>query len=135
MSGAINPYIPYQYATHEIESTEQISVLSYLYKHPLATQSDIARATHRERGSISRILAGMERQGWIKRSTLDRRTNGVELTRRGLETYQVLVPINDQIGVETLANCAKRDIDATVRLLKKLASTRKSQSHRTYSRT
>jgi len=40
-------------------STEQFSVLSYLYKQPLATQTDIARATQRERASISRILAGM----------------------------------------------------------------------------
>jgi len=106
-------------------STEQFSVLSYLHKQPLATQTDIARATQRERASISRILAGMEQEGWISRSTLDRRTNGVELTKRGSELYHVLVPINNRIGAQTLADCSKRDVDVAIRLLKKLASTRK----------
>jgi len=49
----------------------------------------------------------------------------VELTERGLEIYQALVPINDRIGAETLADCGKRDVEAAIRLLKKIASTRK----------
>lgn len=105
-------------------STEQFSILSYLHKHSLATQNDIARATQRERASISRIVAGMEQEGWIKRSALDRRTNGVELTKRGMEIFQFLMPISDRVGIETLAECSKRDVDAAIRLLKKVASTR-----------
>lgn len=102
-------------------STEQFSVLSYLFQHGAATQSEISRATKRERASVSRILTGMENRKLIQRKSRDMRSNSVKLTKLGLDTYLVLAPISDRVGKETLASCSERDIDATIRLLKTIA--------------
>lgn len=103
-------------------STEQFSILSYLYWNENATQTDIATATQREKASVSRIISGLEKKGLIARTAIDRRTNRVTLTEEGALHYQLLSPISDAVANEILNLYSDKDIATTIKILKLLAS-------------
>jgi len=110
----------YKLMGHEV-STEQFSVLSYLHAQRGASQIEIARATRREKASVSRILSGLEKNGLVTRSSIDMRTNRVELTETGKAIYALLSPIGNEIGGKVLGEIPRDEVDATIRLLKRIA--------------
>jgi DNA-binding MarR family transcriptional regulator len=58
-------------------------VLSFLFRHPGATQSELAAILEIERPTLGRLLDRLERKGWVRREhdPRDRRAWRVHLTK------------------------------------------------------
>lgn len=66
----------------------QPKVLDYLLTHEGRAQKEIAGGCHIEPATLTRILTGMEKQGYLERRVPeeDRRTSHIYLTDKGRET-------------------------------------------------
>ena len=80
----------------DLEMTpEQWEVLARLWAADGVSQNELCRLTRKDKPTISRILAGMERRGWLKRSAApaDTRQHVVKLTARGRALESVALPV------------------------------------------
>ena len=82
-------------------------VINRLYRHPGATQSELAEMLEVEKATAGRMVDRMEKKGWVERrpDAADRRVNRLFLT-----------PESDLIQVQ-LAQIADRTVDNALALL------------------
>jgi DNA-binding MarR family transcriptional regulator len=73
---------------------EQWQALATLWVHGALSQSEIARVTLQDAPTVSRMLARMERNGWLRRQPdpNDARSSVVQLTSQGQRLREVLPP-------------------------------------------
>lgn len=101
---------------------EQFKVMVVLWKEQSATQQSIADFVGKDKTSITRLIAGLEKRSLITRKTdkNDKRCNLVTLTNEGkaLEkpTMQVLSEANAKIHSEFNSD----ELATTLRVLKKM---------------
>lgn len=80
-------------ALREYELTpEQWQALATLWGHGALKQAEIARVTMQDAPTVSRMLARMERDGWLRRESdpEDARSSLVQLTPKGERLRRVL---------------------------------------------
>lgn len=85
-------------------SKEQWSVMAVLWKDDGRSQQAIADATDRDRPGTTRLIDGLEREGYVQRRPhpTDRRSNLVHLTRKGRAMERkVAAALNDAVDVAT----------------------------------
>jgi DNA-binding MarR family transcriptional regulator len=89
---------------------EQWAVLIRLWERDGCAQSELSDDTFRDQPTMSRILAGMEQRGWLKRHAdpEDARVRKVFLTRSGRELKQKLVPVAEQLVGRMVAGIDER---------------------------
>jgi MarR family transcriptional regulator, organic hydroperoxide resistance regulator len=101
---------------------EQFKVMVVLWKEGTSTQQNIADFVGKDKASVTRLIAGLEKRSLIQRATAceDKRCNHVTLTAQGIAlekpTMDVLAKANQMIH---------RDIDPhelaiTLRVLKQM---------------
>ena len=101
---------------------EQWAVLIRLWERDGCTQSELSDDTFRDQPTMSRILAGMEQRGWLKRQVdpTDARVRKVYLTRVGRELKQKLVPVAERLVGRMLAGIDERALKQTRAALQKM---------------
>ena len=74
---------------------EQWEVLARLWATDGVSQNELCRLTHKDKPTMSRILDGMERRGWLKRSVAasDGRQRLIKLTARGRNLEAEALPV------------------------------------------
>jgi len=95
----------------------------YLTEGHRLIQGEIQRRGKTSSGSVTRLMDGLEQDGYIARvsNAKDRRTNYVELTPKGLEVCNRLIPAVARYSVEVCKGMDASDREAFVRMLKLLA--------------
>ncbi|MEM9930450.1 MAG: MarR family transcriptional regulator [Bacteroidota bacterium] len=98
---------------------EQWVVLDHLYKAGASSQTDLANGTFKDAPTVSRIidkLAG-KKLAERKRFPNDRRRYQVDLTARGREVHELLLPRVEQLRVLTWSGLTQSDYDELTRIL------------------
>ena len=103
-------------------SKEQMVVLKKLHEKDGRNQNELAFLTLRDKSSLTRLLAKMEKKAYIERrqSLEDRRINHVFITPLGRETYLRTRPIIQQIIATMEENISEEEIDQMINTLKKI---------------
>lgn len=101
---------------------EQWIVLVRLWQEDALTQTELGDATLKDKATISRILAVMERDGLIARRTDpdDGRERRVHATREAMKLREKLTPLARDLATAIEAGVSAEDLKTTLRTLQKL---------------
>lgn len=107
-------------AKHIGVSSGQPKVLDYLIEHDGCSQSDIARGCGLEASTLTPILDGMEKAGYIerKREDGDRRTYHIFLTILGREKAAQVIALFNHLEDDILEGLNPEERDEFQRMLK-----------------
>lgn len=101
-------------------TSEEWAVLLLLWSKGAQTPGAIADATFRDRTTVTRLIDGMVRKGFVERGLdpQDRRRSRLETSALGKALEKKLVPIARKLIDEAMAGIDPQDIQTTVRSLK-----------------
>ncbi len=123
---AARSYLTHQLETNGIDMTiEQFKVMVVLWKEKVSTQQAIADFVGKDKTSVTRLIAGLEKRSLITRTTdkHDKRCNLVTLTPQGIAlekpTMDVLNAANEAIHREIDPG----ELAITLRVLKTMCHT------------
>ena len=102
---------------------EQWVVLVRLWERDGRTQNQLSDETLRDKYTMSRMLDGMEKRGWLERrpDPGDGRSRLVFLTRAGLELEARLVPVARELVEDLLRGIPEDELEITLRTLRRMA--------------
>ncbi len=103
-------------------SKEQMIVLKKLHNEDGLNQNELAHLTWRDKSSLARLLAKMERKGYVirRQHDLDKRVNLVYLTDNGREVFRNTRPII-QKAIDILEkDISKSEIQRMIEILKRI---------------
>lgn len=105
-------------------SESRFIILMFLYQAPNQTllPSVISEKLGATRATVSKLLKGMERKGWILKSTstTDKRSLSVQLTETGNHILEKFLPENFSIVNNLLGSLSNEEIHQLSNLLKKI---------------
>ena len=101
---------------------EQIIILKHLFYNDGMHQNEIARLIFRDKSSLARLLAKMEKKMYInrKKSKEDKRINNVFITALGKEMFVKSRPIIKKIMNTMEQNIASKEQQTMIVLLKQI---------------
>ncbi|MGD9969360.1 MAG: MarR family winged helix-turn-helix transcriptional regulator [Sulfuricurvum sp.] len=119
---AARSYLSRQLELNGIDMTiEQFKVMIVLWKEKISTQQNIADFVGKDKASVARLIAGLEKRSLIRRTTdcSDKRCNRVTLTPQGSALEEATMKILSDAN-KTL--CAQFDDELAIamRVLKKM---------------
>ena len=84
--------------------------------------ADLAKKVLRSRGNLTLVIANLERDGLVERTTRaeDRRYRSVELTVKGKKLIKTIFPSHARLIVQTMSALSPRELDELRRLCRKL---------------
>lgn len=94
-------------------------VVRRLYRHPGASQSELADMMEIEKASAGRLIDRLERNGWVQRrpDATDRRINRLFLTKRAVQVNAQIHPIAEEMVEEALEGMSKADREKLTELV------------------
>jgi DNA-binding MarR family transcriptional regulator len=97
-------------------------VLKKLHHEDGLNQNELAQLTWRDKSSLARLLAKMERKGYVSRRQhdLDKRVNLVYLTESGREIFRNTRPIIQNVIDIMQKDLSKEDIERMIEILKQI---------------
>ena len=100
----------------------QLVVLTLLSRNDGLPQNDLALVTERDKTSLARLIATMERKNLVRReiNTKDKRVNNVFITQKGSQKLSDTMPILKYLVSEMQQGIPKKDITRTIEILKKV---------------
>lgn len=131
---ALNAFIALSRATDSVETrtravmagaglTEcQFGVLESLYHLGPLCAAELAGKVLRSRGNLTLVIANLERDGLVKRTTRaeDRRYRTVELTAKGGRLMKGMFPKHARLVAKTMGALMPKELDELRRLCRKL---------------
>lgn len=122
-SKIVDYYLHEAFQQHGLDvSKEQMIVLKKLHLEDGLNQNELAQLTWRDKSSLARLLAKMERKGYIirKQHALDKRVNLVYLTESGREVFRNTRPII-QKAIDILEkDISRSEIKRMIEILKRI---------------
>jgi DNA-binding MarR family transcriptional regulator len=108
-------------AGHELTHMES-KVLSYLARHPEATQRDMARATGRDKAQLARLIKGLRERGLLdsQEDPEDRRNQRLSLTTDGKSVLQGLHQQSTRLASKAVATLKPSEVKQLVALLRQV---------------
>ncbi len=122
-SKVVDYYIQEAIADRGLDITkEQMIVLKKLHEQDGLNQNELATLTYRDKSSLARLLAKMEKKGYLKRhqNEMDKRINEVLLTDKGRQIFQESRPVIVEILEIMERNLAPEDIQQAIKTLKQV---------------
>jgi len=103
-------------------SKEQMIVLGKLHKKDGLNQNEIAELVWRDKSSLARLLAKMERKGYIikRQHEQDKRVNLIYLTESGKEVFRNTRPIIQKAINILEKDLNKSEINRMIEILKRI---------------
>ncbi|MFZ2967678.1 MAG: MarR family transcriptional regulator [Sulfuricurvum sp.] len=123
---AARNYLTRQLALNGIDMTiEQFKVMVVLWKEGVATQQAIADFVGKDKTSITRLIAGLEKRCLIQRSTAcqDKRCNHVTLTPQGIALEKSTMHVLDEATASLHQGIDPTELAITLRVLKQMCLT------------
>lgn len=101
---------------------EQWMILVRLWEREGRSQNDLCDSTFRDRPTMSRILEGMERRGFVLRRAdpNDKRSRLVYLTPLGHGLKKQLVPVVRKLVTRALHGVSRQDLETTRQTLRRI---------------
>jgi len=103
---------------------EQWVILHQIYKlGENASQRDIVQSNFRNRATISRVLSGLERKEWVKKTRFkgDQKRFKLELTNKGQELIAIVLPEAKALRQAAITNLDTKDFETFLRVLNTIA--------------
>ncbi|WP_294892136.1 MULTISPECIES: MarR family winged helix-turn-helix transcriptional regulator [unclassified Sulfuricurvum] len=116
-------YLTRQLALNGIDMTiEQFKVMVVLWNENVSTQQAIADFVGKDKTSITRLIAGLEKRALIRRTIdeNDKRCNLVTLTPQGIALEKPTMQVLDQANKALHAEFDSEELATTLRVLKKM---------------
>jgi MarR family transcriptional regulator, organic hydroperoxide resistance regulator len=116
-------YLTRQLSLHGIDMTiEQFKVMVVLWKEQRSTQQNIADFVGKDKTSITRLIAGLEKRSLIKRVTdaADKRCNLVTLTPQGIALEKPTMEVLNKANADLHRNIDPDELAITLRVLKQM---------------
>ncbi len=84
-----------------------------------ASQRDIVQSNFRNRATISRVIGGLERKGWLKKTrfTGDQKRFKLELTQKGREIIDSVLPHAHQLRMLAIKNLRSSEFETFLTVL------------------
>lgn len=123
---AARNYLTRQLALHGIDMTiEQFKVMVVLWKEGSSTQQNIADFVGKDKTSVTRLIAGLEKRSLIQRATAcqDKRCNHVTLTPQGIALEQPTMKVLEEATQSLHQGIDPDDLAITLRVLKQMCLT------------
>ncbi len=122
-SKIVDYYLHEAFLQHGLDvSKEQMIVLKKLHHEDGLNQNELAHLTWRDKSSLARLLAKMERKGYIirRQHDLDKRVNLVYLTESGREVFRNTRPIIQNAIDIMEKDINKSEIERMIEILKQI---------------
>jgi DNA-binding MarR family transcriptional regulator len=119
----VDYYLHEAFQQHGLDVTkEQMIVLKKLHHEDGLNQNELAHLTWRDKSSLARLLAKMERKGYIirRQHNLDKRVNLVYLTESGREVFRNTRPIIQKAINILEKDISKSEIQRMIEILKRI---------------
>ncbi len=123
---AARNYLTRQLALNGIDMTiEQFKVMVVLWKEGTSTQQNIADFVGKDKTSVARLIAGLEKRSLIQRSTAceDKRCNHVTLTEQGIALEKPTMSVLDDATRSLHEGIDPDELAITLRVLKQMCLT------------
>lgn len=123
---AARNYLTRQLSLHGIDMTiEQFKVMVVLWKEKASTQQNIADFVGKDKTSITRLIAGLEKRSLIQRATActDKRCNLVTLTPQGTALEKPTMEVLKQANESLQKHFNPEELAITLRVLKQMCLT------------
>ncbi|HQS66314.1 MAG TPA: MarR family winged helix-turn-helix transcriptional regulator [Sulfuricurvum sp.] len=104
---------------------EQFKVMVVLWKEKSSTQQNIADFVGKDKTSVTRLIAGLEKRSLIQRSTdkTDKRCNLVTLTAQGIALEIPTMSVLSQASAYVHKNIDPKELEITLRVLQTMCQT------------
>ena len=115
-----------QLALNGIDMTiEQFKVMVVLWKEGTSTQQSIADFVGKDKASVTRLIAGLEKRSLIQRTTAckDKRCNHVTLTPQGIALEKPTMEVLEESSHYLHQGIDPADLAITLRVLKQMCLT------------
>lgn len=123
---AARNYLSRQLTLNGIDMTiEQFKVMVVLWKEGSSTQQNIADFVGKDKTSVTRLIAGLEKRSLIQRSTAcqDKRCNHVTLTPQGTALEKPTMEVLKQANESLQKFFKPEELAITLRVLKQMCLT------------
>lgn len=123
---AARNYFTHQLSRHGIDMTlEQFKVMVVLWKEGVSTQQNIADFVGKDKTSVTRLIAGLEKRSLICRTPdeNDKRCNLVTLTPQGIALEQPTMEVVAEATLFLHRGIDPNDLAITLRVLKQMCQT------------
>ena len=100
---------------------EQRATLEIIKYEKEVNQTKIANILAKDKTTISRTLASLEKKGLILKKQIDKRTNLIELTPKGEKVLEESALIVKEFREKVSSNLDENEINKIVELLEKVA--------------
>lgn len=123
---AARNYLTRQLSLHDIDMTiEQFKVMVVLWKEGTSTQQNIADFVGKDKTSIARLIAGLEKRSLIGRATdaNDKRCNLVTLTPQGTALEKPTMEVLEKASLHLHRGIDPQELAITLRVLKQMCQT------------
>jgi DNA-binding MarR family transcriptional regulator len=89
-----------------------------------ASQRDIVQSNFRNRATISRVIGGLERKGWLKKTRFegDQKRFRLELTPKGQQIIDAVLPEAQILRQRAVQNLNSSEFDTFLRVLNQLST-------------
>lgn len=103
-------------------TTEQWSVLAFLWKQDKVTQQTLCDLTSKDKPSMTRLIDNLEKRNLVTRVSdpKDRRINLIHLTSQGEQLQQKATQVIQDVANKALNNIEASDLNFGKTLLKKI---------------
>ncbi len=110
-----------KFAELEVEMTiEQWVILHQVYElGENASQKEIAQTNFRNRATISRVIGGLERKGWLKKTRFegDQKRFKLELTPNGKSVIELVLPHAKYLRKQAVKNLNSSEFETFLGVL------------------
>jgi DNA-binding MarR family transcriptional regulator len=123
---AARNYLSRQLSLHGIDMTiEQFKVMVFLWKEGSSTQQNIADFVGKDKTSVTRLIAGLEKRFLIQRATAcqDKRCNLVTLTPQGVALEKPTMSVLEEATRYIHRGIDPDELAITLRVLKQMCLT------------
>lgn len=123
---AARNYLTRQLSLHGIDMTiEQFKVMVVLWKEKSSTQQNIADFVGKDKTSVTRLIAGLEKRSLIQRCSdkTDKRCNLVTLTPQGIALEKPTMEVLEKATLHLHRGIDPQELTITLRVLKQMCQT------------
>ncbi len=123
---AARNYLTRQLSLHGIDMTiEQFKVMVVLWKEKSSTQQNIADFVGKDKTSVTRLIAGLEKRSLIQRCSdkTDKRCNLVTLTPQGIALENPTMEVLEKATLHLHRGIDPQELAITLRVLKQMCQT------------
>lgn len=111
-------------AVHPELTFNEVRALSFIGRHPGATQKELVRHSGADKAQVARMLGLLQDKGWLKRlpNADDKRSRCLTLSAQGATLYQALRAARQTLSASVLAGCDEATQTQLLVLLERVRS-------------